>query len=145
MWEFAANISSTYRAEYCGHEDMTMELALFGNGKSNTQGGGTTTIENAPFIIRLMADIESVEAIIKTLERQEGFTNMVQGSRMADVKLGHTRRDGCDQGHFGQHVLHEVSDRGASQGAEGQACSDLISRHPRSPWRPARGLQEVLC
>ena len=105
--DFAANVSSKYQAEYYGHYDMRIGIALFCVGKLNAQEDGTTTIEDAKYVMSLMSNIESVRQQLKTLELQEGFTNtapgLARGRRHVWTDRS-PRRDECDCGYYGRHV-----------------------------------------
>merc|ERR1719277_1773512 len=76
----AKTLTSRYRAEYYGQEEMRVGLVLFGNGVLSKEGYVSEAIQAH----RLSSDMESVMRAIDRLEWQRGFTNMMQAFKLAD-------------------------------------------------------------
>jgi len=78
--KFTTNLTSRYRAEYYGQEEMRVGLILFGNGVLLKEGYVTEAIQAH----RLSSDIPAVMQAIDGLQWQRGFTNMMQAFKLAD-------------------------------------------------------------
>jgi len=78
--DFAANLTSRYKAEYFGDSAMKVGLVEFGNGKLLDSGA----IEPALNIMDMSTDMDAAKEKIQGMTWQKGFTNIAQVFLLAD-------------------------------------------------------------
>jgi hypothetical protein len=92
--DFAANLTSRYRATYAGADATRVGVLMFGNGIVAPDG----TISQAEEVSPLTDDIEGLEEKIKALKWQKGITNMAQAFFLAGRMLREKGREDAQSG-----------------------------------------------